>query len=110
MPLLGFILGLAEQAIQPPADGEAVVAAAADLGPAFQLLLNANLHGCDRHASFVEYGRGEATLLVQEGQQQVFDIDFLLPEALRQALGSPERFLGLFGETFDIHRQPPAET
>jgi hypothetical protein len=48
-------------------------------------------------------GRGHAIALFEQGEQQMFDIDLLLPLAQGAALSVGKSFFDLLGEFFGIH-------
>src|SRR5262249_38403456 len=54
-----------------------------------------------------EDGTGEAGLLFEQGQEQVFGVELLLAVARSEPLGGEQGLLGFLGETVDVHPSPP---
>ena len=59
--------------------------------------------GIDGHAGLLQDGRGEPLLLVEQRQQDVFDVDLLVVEPGGEFLRVGERLLGFLGEFVQIH-------
>ena len=101
LELLGLILGLHQQAIEPAANG--FTAAAGDARQPLQLLLHATFQTVEIDVGLAEYGRSQARFLRKQGGEKVLDLDVLLSAARGQALCVLQCFLSFFRETIDVH-------
>ena len=54
-------------------------------------------------AGLLEDGRGEPAFLVEQRQQEVFDVDLLVVQPDGELLGTLQGLAGLFGEAVDVH-------
>ncbi len=52
---------------------------------------------------FIEDGRSQSALLLQQGEQQVLNLNLLVPMLNRNGLSGPDRFLHFFSESIEIH-------
>jgi hypothetical protein len=94
-------LGPFQQLLQPVA--EVGLAAALNLGDGAQLVLEPALHLGGAGADALEQGSGHAVLLVEEGEQQVLQVDGLVLALAGLGLGLLQGFLGLHGQLVGSH-------
>ena len=99
----GFILGLAEQAIESARDPNVVIRGPRDSRQFLEFAMNVHLDSVNGDSGLGKQGGCEATLLIEKSEQQVLDVDLLVIESGRQTLGALQRFLGLFGEAVHVH-------
>src|SRR5438309_1957388 len=106
LQLFRFILGLREQPIQPAADMHLLGAPGRTAYPwhALQLPLHAHFESVDGDVRLAEDGRGQALFLVEQCQQEMFNVHLLLSKTTRQALGAGQTLLSLLGEAVDVTR------
>ena len=103
LELLGLVLGLAEQAIEPAGDADVVARRAGDARQLFQLALDASLTASTGISALVKIADGQPVLLIEQRQQQMLDVDLLMIQLGRQPLGGLQRFLRFFGEAIHVH-------
>ena len=102
---LGLVLGLAEQPVEPAAD---VPTAGGRFGETIELLLDPASQPADVDIRLAENGNRQALVVVQEGKQQVLDVDLRVSRAAGVRLGCRQRLLGLFREPIDVHSLLPS--
>ena len=83
---------------------------AGDARQLLQFALELDRQRVDRHAGLLQDGRGQALLLVEQRQQDVFDVDLLVVQPGRELLRPRRALAGLLGELVQVHRVflPPA--
>jgi hypothetical protein len=106
----GFVEGTGEEAVEASSDADLAHAdaGAGDGGNFVQLGFEFGKGQVERHASALEEAGDETIFLLQEGIQEVFDIDARMAEAGGVGLGFEDRGLGAFGEFIEIHTLCPA--
>ena len=103
----GFFFGPAKDLIQSAAHKKPIVAAgAADPRQPLQFPLRADLDRVQCDPGLGERLGGEAVVLVEEREQQMFDVNFLLPKFPSEPLRALERLFRFFCKPFGIHPFP----
>jgi hypothetical protein len=74
-----------------------------DDGELGELLFGAGAEGIEGDAGFFEEVGGEPGLLVEEGEEEVFDLELGVGALDRQGLRGTEGVLGFFGEFIEVH-------
>ena len=102
---LRFVFSLRQDRLQPWREVDLARAGrgTGNLREFVDFLLNAGSHGVDTDVGFVEDRGSESAFLVQQGEQQVFDIDLLITVANGERLGISDGVLKLFGEAAEVH-------
>jgi len=98
---LGLLLGPLEQLLEPVA--HVGLGSALHPGDGPELVLEAALHLAGVRADALEEGLRHAVLLVEQGEEEVLEVDGLVLALAGLGLGLLERFLGLHGQLFGSH-------
>ena len=75
-----------------------------DARQAFQVPVDAQLERFHGDPGLIQDGRGQAALLVQQGQEQVLDVHLLVPQLGGQPVGGAQGFLRFLGKTVTVHQ------
>ena len=100
LELLGLVLGPVEQLGEPLRQ---VLLAALDARAGAQLVLEAGADPVGWGADLLQQRAGQPLGLVEQGEQEVLDVDRLVVAAARLGLGAAEHLLGLHGEAVGSH-------
>ena len=100
----GLVFGLAEKPVETAAD---MPSAGGRLGETIELLLDPASQPTDIDVRLAENGNCQALVVLQEGKQQVLDVDLRVSRAAGACLGCRQRLLGLFREPIDVHPHTP---
>jgi hypothetical protein len=79
---------------------------ARDLGELFQLGVEALVEGLKVDICFQEDRLGEAALLLNQGKQEMLDVELLMAALTGHGLGGAKAFLEFFGKAVEVHRLP----
>src|SRR6516162_1212651 len=109
LELLGLVLRLRQESIQPAADACLVRAASrsAYAGKPLQLAMNSQFQCVDGDVRLLEDGWRQTLLLIEQCQENVLDIHLRMLQSSRHPLSPGQGLLCFFGETIDIHRLVP---
>ena len=109
LEFLGLVLGLGEQFVETA--GEVVVVRRSgrtrDAGQFLQFSLEADGQRLGGDAGLLEDGRGQPAFLIEQGEQQMLDIDLLVAHPDGNLLRTLDGLPGFLGETADIHEVIP---
>ena len=104
--LLGFLVGNAEQPIEPAGDAN-LIAPARDARQLLDLALQLDLDCINGNFRLVEDRGGQPMLLIEQREQQMLDIHELMIELRGQPIGGLQGFERLFGEAILVHDGVP---
>jgi len=106
---LGLVLGHGEQALEPARDIDLIGRAGrgGNLRELVELLLEPAVDPLNIHLCFQQDSWSQAPLLLEQGGEEMLDVDLLVGQANGLGLSRANGFLQLFGEAVDIHRERP---
>ena len=105
LELLGLVLGVREQLVEPAGDVEVV---RRPLAPVTRGSFSSSR--CRRivkrfgsDAGLLQDGRGQPALLIEQRDEQVFDVDLLMAHPDGELLRTLNGLASFFGEAIDVH-------
>ena len=105
LSLLGFVLGLGQQPVQPRGDEDLVGRAGwpGDFRQAVEFLFEPRAQRLDVHAGARQNGSRQPPFLLEQAREQVLYVDLLMAKPGGFGLRRPDRLLEFFRETIDVH-------